>query len=940
MKGSLVTDGQATWTIGQSPIPSAHSMVHSAHLIGREPEQTALQALLASLGAGMSGALVLRGEPGVGKSALLDYLVTSAAGMQHAALTGLEAESGLVYAGLHRLLIPYRSRIEKLPPSQRIALGTALGLIQGPPSTVFLVGLAVLTVLAEVADAAPLLCVVDDAQWLDLESLQVLAFVARRVYAESVALVFAVREPPRTGVLDGIPDTTVTGLAPDSGADLLEQVADHWVDRQVALRLSELAEGNPLVLIEVGREMAAGRPAPGLLLNEPVPIGLRLENHFRHRVQDLPPSCRMLLLLAAADSGHDRRLLWRAATMVGLTPATAVPAEAAQLISMTPELRFCHPLIRSAVYGLAEPADRRSAHQSLAGACDTETDPDIRAWHLARSAIGPDEEVAAELERCAARAKARGGLLAEADFLAQSGELSPDIAQASRRTLAAARSAIAGGAPLRAAAILAQGEHYFSDPFSRAQGSTLRQRIRYLSGLSLDEVPLTLLAAAETFATTNPRLTRRALLDSVELAFVTGHLISGTTGPEIGRAALALRPTPERHPPVDDLLLTALATLAGVGYVEAAPHLRSAVEAMQATESFAGGVPEWFVDGLYAAHALWDDQARHEWLERGERAARTSGALHALQLALTCLSTVEAQTGQLRNAQAHSVDSRQLAESIGWSAAKVAVLANPELLAWQGRDGAAALAAENLMTASTYLRAPDINRPGYRALMVMHLGHGHYQDGFDVASRMHALDTLQFDNDSLPNLIEAGVRSDHILQASAALVELTDRATASGTPWAAGLLARGRALMSDEPELDYRESIGNLEKTSAVTDLARSHLLYGEWLRRRKRKKEARLHLRLAFDLLTDMGAAAFVDRTTVELRAAGDRVVANRAERDEQLTPQEAHVVQLAADGATNQMIASELFISTHTVGYHLTKAFRKLGVTSRAQLHLVLKP
>jgi DNA-binding CsgD family transcriptional regulator len=311
-----------------------------------------------------------------------------------------------------------------------------------------------------------------------------------------------------------------------------------------------------------------------------------------------------------------------------------------------------------------------------------------------------------------------------------------------------------------------------------------------------------------------------------------------------------------------------------------------------------------------------------------------------LQLALTGLSTVEAQTGQLRSAQARSQDSRELAESIGWSAAKVAVLANPELLAWQGHDQAARVATENLMTASTYLRASDINRPGYRAMMVLHLGHGHYQDGFDVASQMHALDALHFDNDCLPNLIEAGVRSDHVSQASAALVELTERATASGTPWATGLLARGRALLSDDPEPHYQISIANLEKTSVITELARSHLLYGEWLRRRKRKNDARLHLRLAFDLLTDNGAVAFIDRTTLELRATGDRVITNRAERDEHLTPQETHVVQLAADGATNQMIAAELFISTHTVGYHLTKAFRKLGVTSRAQLHLVLKP
>ncbi len=913
-------------------------MTGSQSLIGRVSEQATLQSLLAPLGAGMSVALVLRGEAGVGKSALLEFLVRSAAATQRATVTGLEAESGLVYAGLHRLLIPYISRLGRLPPAQRIALHTALGLRDGPPGTPFLVGHAVLTALSDIAEAAPLLCVVDDAQWLDPESLQVLAFVARRVYAERIALVFAAREPPRNPALDGIPEVTIGGLAPEAGADLLELLADGRVDRQSAVRLSELAGGNPLVLTEISREMAHGRAAPGLLLNEPVPVGRRLESHFHQRLRDLPGPCRALLLLAAADSGDDRRLLWRAVSRAGLTPAAAVPAEAAQLISMTAELRFCHPLIRSAVYGLAEPAERRSAHQLLARACDGETDPDIRAWHLARSAVGPDEAVAAELERCAGRAKLRGGLLAEADFLAQSGGLSPKITEAARRTLAAAHSAIAGGAPYRASAILDDGDSYLSDPLSRAQGSILRQRIRYLSGLSLDELPGTLLAAAETFSDNNPRLTRQALLDSVELAFVTGDLISGTTGPEVGRAALTLRQNPAQEAATDDLLLIALATLAGVGYVEAAPHLRRAVAALQAPASFAEGVPDWFVDGLYAAHALWDDRARHDWLERGETAARTSGALHSLQLALTCLSTVEAQTGQLRSARARTEDGRQLAASIGWSPAKVAVLANPELLAWRGQDGAARIAAENLRTASIHLQASDVNRPGYRAMMVVHLGHGHYQDGFEVASRMHAADTVNFDNEALPNLVEAGVRSGHPEEAASALAELTARATASGTPWATGLLARCQALLADTPEADYLESIAALEKTTVITDLARSHLLYGEWLRRQKRKRDARLHLRLAFDLLTDMGAVAFIDRATVELRATGDRVVANRADPGEQLTAQEARVAQLAADGATNQMIAAELFISAHTVGYHLTKAFRKLGVTSRAQLHLVL--
>ncbi len=914
-------------------------MTPAALLIGRTAERAALQAVLAQLGDGLSAALVLRGEPGVGKSAMVRDLISSARGFECAVLTGLETESRLAYAGLHRLLVPYRSRIDQLPTAQRIALRTALGLIDGPPSTPFLVGLAVLTLLAEVAQAVPVLCVVDDAQWLDLESLGALAFVARRLYAERLALVFTVREPPRNDVLDGIPEINLEGLPPEVGAELLRVLAAVPLDRHLAVQLSELAGGNPLVLREIARELARGRALPGLLLHEPIPVGQRLENHYRNRIQDLPADCRAVLLLAAADGDDDPRRVWRAAKLAGLPPEAALPAEAEQLVDLTTELTFRHPLIRAAVYRLAEPADRRHAHDLLASATDAVVDPDVRAWHLARSRVEPDELVAAALERSAARARARGGLLAEADFLARSAELSPEISQAARRTLVAAQSAIAGGAPLRAAAILTAGERYFGDPISAARALTLRQRIRYLSGETLDQIPLTLLGSARIFAPTDPQLTRRTLLHSVELAFATGHLISGITGPEVGRAALALRPPPERDQGLDDLLLTALATLAGIGYVAAAPLLRRVVEAMASPSSLSEGVPEWFVDGIYAAHALWDDRARRDWLERGERASRTSGALHSLQLALVCLATVEAQTGQLRSAQARTEDSLRLAESIGWSAAKVAVLANPELLAWRGFDREATAAAESLHAAANHLRADDINRPGYRALMVMHLGHGHYQDAFDVANRMRAQDSLHFDNDALPTLVEAGVRSRHVQTAAAALAELTERATASNTRWAAGLLARCRALMSDDPELDYQSSITELEKTTVISDLARSHLLYGEWLRRTKRKVDARHHLRTAFDLFTDMGAVAFTDRATIELRATGERPVANSAERTGQLTPHEAQVVQLAADGATDQMIATELFISTHTVGYHLRKAFRKLGVTSRSQLHLVLK-
>jgi tellurite resistance protein len=643
-------------------------------LAGRAAEQAALRGLLLSLGDGMSGALVLRGEPGIGKTALLEYLAGAASGASLAVVSGVESEAGFGFAGLYRLLVPYLSGMDRLPVPQRLALGTALGLVDGQPGTPFLIGLATLTVLAEAAQDRPLVCVIDDAQWLDPESLEVLAFVARRVHAERLGIVFGVREPPRLAMLEAIPELKLSGLSPAAAVELLVTLAPGRVDPHVAAQVAEQADGNPLVLTEVGRELSEGRIPSGLLLNAPVPVSQRLENHFRARVQELPADCRALLLLVAAGAAPD--VTWRAAALAGLGPEAALPAETGQLVTMTPELRFRHPLIRAAVYASAEPADRRRAHELLARATDASRHPELRAWHLAGAALAPDEDIAAELERCAEAARRRGGFLAEAEFLARAAELSPDPAGVAARTLAAAGAAVTGGAPLRAEALLDAGETAFGDPFVRVQAQRLRQRVRYLSGRPFGEIPVALLAAATVLAPVDRGLARRTLLDAVELAIVTGHFISGVTGAQVGRAALALRADQGSDPGIDDLLLAGLATLAADGYVKAAPLLRRAVTAMAAPDAVGAAVPPWFIDGVYATHALWDDRARHDWLQRCERVARATGALHHLQQALTCLSTVEAQTGQLSSAEARGEESRQLALAIGFSPEKMAVNAN------------------------------------------------------------------------------------------------------------------------------------------------------------------------------------------------------------------------------------------------------------------------
>ena len=908
-------------------------MILRSTLAGRESEQQSLRALLATVNQGMSGALVLRGEPGIGKTALLDFLVAGAPNARAARLSGVESESALAFSGLQRLLVPFLSRVDTLPPIQQLALRTALGVADGPAPTPFLVGLAALSLLAEAAQDRPLLCVVDDCQWIDTESTAVLAFVARRLHADGIGMVFAVREPPVLATLEGLPQLTLSGLPTDAAADLLVALCEGRVDRHLAARMAAQTNGNPLALCELGRELALGRLAPGTLLHQPVPLGQRLETYYRARLAGLAPDTRSLLLLIASHIGDDPTVVWRAARLGVLDPEAAGPAESDRLIELRPTLRFPHPLIRAAVYAGAEPATRRRAHALLADATDADTSPELRAWHRAAAAVGPDETVAAELERCAGAAGRRGGYLAQAEYLTRAAELSADIGSRARRTLAAADAAASGGAPLRAEALLSNCLALSTDPSLAARARRLEVRVRYELGRPIDGAPALLLGVAHGIAAVDRPLARQVLLDATELTIVTGHYISGTTAGEVGRAAMEITAGADTEE-VPDLLLAALGALAGADYLQAAPLLRRAVKQMNQPAAVDGTAPAWFVDGAYAAHALWDDTARHGWLERCERAARATGALHQLQLALSCLASVEAQTGDLRSAQARSEDSRQLARSIGWSEAKVSILANPELLAWQGRDAEARRAAHTAAAAAEMIRAGDMKRPGRRALMIIQLSGGHYPEALRTAGELRNDDTMNFDNDALPALVEAGVRSGRLDEAAAALQVLTERATASGTEWALGLSARSGALLADDPEPHFRAAIGHLENTSVVSDLARAHLLYGEWLRRQKRRSDARVELHHAHELLTAMGAVAFVSRVRMEMAAAGDRRTRPARARGLDLTPQEAQIARLAAAGAANVDIAAALFISPHTVGYHLGKIYRKLGVSSRQQL------
>ncbi len=878
----------------------------------------------------MSTAIVLQGEAGVGKTALLDYVAgTASPRLDVKRLSGLETETHLGFAALHRLIMPYIGHIDGLPPAQSESLRTALGLTDASPVSSFLLGLAVLNLLANATRDQPVVWIIDDVQWLDAESVEILAFTARRVYAEQIGFFFAVREPLPFPVLEGIPAIQVTALPLPEAADLLLSLAPGTVDRQVATRVAATSHGNPLLITEVGRELNAGRMPVSLLLDDPLPLSERLVSHFRQQIAALPGDCRALLVYAAALPDDEPGLLRSAAERDGLDLEALSAAVKAGLVEVHPVFRFRHSLIRSAVYTGVTAAGRRHAHRVLAELTDVDSDVDRWAWHLAAASSGPDEAVAVALERGAHTARARGGFLAEAAHLARAAELSPNPDDIAQRYLRAAGAALTGGAPLRAQALLAAGLPYIRDPFLQAQAQKLQANALHRAGQPGHDTPAILLAAARAFAPTAPDLARETMLEALEQTFVRGRAIEGTTPAEVGQAALSLAVGSSG---IVLILLESAGTFLCYGYVAAAPLMRRALAALASEDALRGEVPRWFSLGLFLAQLMWDEKAALDWLGRCEQLARTTGALDLLTMTLMPLSGVHATLGQLAEAEARVTDTRLVSRAAGVPEAQVTGIANSRLLAWQGHDVEATMAATTRYDESKRIGAGNIGRLSQLALLIAAIGRSHYPEAFEVAKRMFDEDLLGLHHDVLPHLVEAAVRSGHAEEAGLALSVLRERAQASGTDWALGLLARSEALLAADENADayFQSAIAKLKLTAAKTDLARARLLYGEWLRRQKRRSAARDQLKLAHNLFDDIGAAAFAERAAAELKATGSSVTAT----GDLLTPQEAQVARLAAAGATNQEIATQLFISSHTVEYHLRKVFRKLGVTSRRKL------
>ncbi|HEX3792108.1 MAG TPA: AAA family ATPase [Pseudonocardiaceae bacterium] len=906
-----------------------------AGLIGRRVECAALDQLISAVRSGASQALVVHGEPGVGKTALLDYTAVHAPNVRIMRAGGVQAEMELPFAGLHQLCVPLLDRLDRLPRPQSEALRTAFGVSSGPAPDRFLVGLAVLGLLADVANERPLMCLVDDQQWLDRASAQALAFVARRLGAESVGLILATRVV--SDDLRGLAELSVEGLRAPEAAALLETVLTGPVDARVRDQIVAETGGNPLALLELPRGLTPAQLAGGFGFPSAMPLSGSIEGSFGRRADALPESTRQFLLVAASEPGGDPVLVRQAAARLGIGPAAAAPATAAGLLEMGARVRFRHPLARSAVYRSASAEDRQRVHRALAEVTDAQLDPDRRAWHRAQAAAGPDEDVAEELERSAGRARARGGVAAAAAFLLWATTLTLDPARRADRALAAAEAQLQAGSFEAALDLLAMADAGPLSDVQRPRAALIRAQLAFVMNRGSDAPPL-LLKAAGQLESIDPALSRATYLDALAAAIFAGRLAGpGADVLEIARAAESA-PPPQADPRAWDLLLDGTAAMYNRGYAAGVPMLR------QALTDFGAGMSaehelHWLWLASITAMQLCDDDRWDTLSARHVELARTTGALSELPLALTLRALFLLFCGDLAAAGALADEAQAIKDATAISLAPYGALG---LAAFRGDE---AVAAEVFRATLA-----DVTRRGEGvgvtmaewANSVLCNGLGRYHDAVAAARQSIAYDA---DRGSLAlpcvELVEAAVRCDELGTAADAYRRLAEVTGASGTDWALGLRARSKALLSagDEAEALYLESIGHLGRTRLRVDLARVHLLYGEWLRRARRHLEAREQLRSAQTMLEAMGMAAFAERARRELRAAG---VAVRKRVDarphDELTAQEAQIARMARDGLSNPEIASRLFISAHTVQYHLRKVFTKLGVSSRAQLEIVL--
>jgi DNA-binding CsgD family transcriptional regulator len=902
-------------------------------LLGRGAETEQLERLQREARKERSGVFVLLGEAGVGKTALLDHAAQTAEGFRVARAAGVEAEMEMPYAALHELCGPMLGGLNELPGPQRKALEVAFGLTSGTPPEPLLVGLAALTLLANESLVQPLLCAVDDAQWLDRASAQALAFVARRFLADRVVLLFAAREPIRE--LSGLPELVVEGLPDDEARALLALALGGHLDERVLGQIVAEARGNPLALLELPRGLSAHELATGFSTPAAVPVATRIEDSFQRRLDLLdqgPQGARQLLLLAALEPLGESRRVWAAAEHEGIGPEAAAAALDAGLLLDPATLRFRHPLVRSATYRAAGPQERREAHAALARVTDGDRDVDRRAWHLARAATGPDEEIAAHLERAAGRAQERGGVAAAAAFLELAADLTPDIVRRSERLLFAAGAHMLSGATARAQALLKQSLRHLKDPTMRAVAMRIEGACLFAEGRG-GETPALLFEAGIALSQTSPMLARESLMEAIEAAMWAGRLTSATTTLDIARAAATVPADDE--PSAPSLLLTGYTKRLLESYPAAVAWWRRAIDAFDSELERMPGM-QWHGMIWNATGETFDFRAHLAVAQRWVDLAKETGALATLPVALSGLGWCEMLAGRVQAAESLLSEALEISAATGAPAVPGAnEILRMGILDWRGDESAVPLGEAVIAEAVGRGQGLGVTIAAY-GRTILELGHGRYEQARGYALSIFEEDALYFGTINLGDVIEATVRCGDGEAARRALARLTERAEATRTPWGLGLLARGQALLAEDElaEPFYEESLAQLERSGVVTEYARTQLLYGEWLRRRRRRRDARVQLRAAHDMFQAIGAEAFASRARVELQATGERARLRTPDTRDELTPQERQIASLAAEGQSNADIGAQMFISPHTVAYHLRKVFRKLDINSRSML------
>jgi DNA-binding CsgD family transcriptional regulator len=897
-------------------------------LVGREDELAALERLLETARKGGSGTLVLHGDPGVGKSALLDQLTNSASGFRVARAAGVEGEIDLPYAGLQQLCRLMLDTIDVLPPPQREALRVAFGLSAGQTPDRYLVGLATLSLLSEAATTQPLLCIVDDAQWLDAETTRALAFVARRLAADTIALAIASREHLED--LAGLPALHLDGLATADARALLDSVVTGRLDGPVRERFLAETRGNPLALLELPHALTPAEAATGILYRPGDSLSRRIEEGFQHRVESLPNDTRRLLVLAAAEPLGDLLLLVRAAAELDLRLEVADAAEAAGLLEIGERCSFRHPLIRSAVYRSAAPRQRRQAHAALAEATDPQLDPDRRAWHRAQATAAPDEAVAAELVRRAARAKSRGGLVAAGAFLERAARLTPDATMRTERALAAAEVLFEAGSFDAAETLLSTLNTTRLGDLPGAQAERLHAEI-FLAQCAADqetEALLRLLAAAEQLRRLDPAAAHTAHLEALRRAL----LLSTPEALETVLGALSASPASESGAIVA-LVLRGASQMLTAGYPAGTELLRTAMISLRDLPQLEEADLPLLDWGYSIAKSFWDFVSWEVLACRFVRIARDSGALLMLPRALACRAEAKAVAGDFPAAAAALAEGAAVAEATGatrWSSVSSLLF-----------DAMYLEEIEALARFDRGEREGSVTTHFDHGRALVHNAAGRYGSALEAAQRSCDRHPLKASPWALVELVEAAARCGEDVRAQAALELLTERTQLAGTEWALGLEARCTAVVTDDPaaaELLYRQAIEHLGRARTRPDLGRAHLLYGEWLRREKRRVDAREQLRRAYEMFTEMGIPGFAERARRELAATGATARKRTVDARDELTPQEAQIARLASERLTNPEIAAQLYLSHRTVEYHLRKVFAKLGIRSRRELRIAM--